>query len=267
MSATTTTRSTGQLPLTRCRRNALAVGVPACLALVAVTGLSLVATFGQGSFPVSYTAPAAARSLTVDVAGGRLALQGTATGPAAVTGTGRYSIVRSTVTEQAGASHADLGYQCHFPFGPCQLDATISAPADLPVSASTGGGLATVGGTAGPVTVFTGGGDLLAQLVSGPLSLTTDGGNIVAVRVSSATVTASTGGGDVEIEFTRVPQDVQVNTTGGNVTLVLPRSAAQYRVTAHTSGGDVRDSLPLNPASAHKITASSGGGNIIIREQ
>jgi hypothetical protein len=177
MAATTTTPAPAGLPLTRCRRAALRFGVPVCLALVAVTGLSLVANFGQGSFPVRYTAPAAARSLTVDVAGGRLALEGTATGPATVTGTGRYSIVRSTVTEQAGASGAGFGYQCHFSFGACQLDATVSAPADLPVAASTGGGTATVGGTAGPVTVFTGGGDLLAQLVSGPLS--SGGGNII----------------------------------------------------------------------------------------
>jgi hypothetical protein len=272
MAATMTPQSPDtarRLPLTRGRRTALAIGVPVCLALVAATGLNLVALFGEGSFPVRYTAPAAARSLTVDVAGGRLALTGTGTpaDPATVTGTGRYSIIRSTLSDQAGPDGATFRYQCHFALGDCELDATVRVPAALPVSASTGGGNATVSGTAGLVTVSTGGGDLSARAVSVPLSLTTTGGNIRAVSVSSATVSAITGGGDVEIVFTRIPQDVQVDTGGGNITLVLPRGQTQYRVTAATGGGTVRDSLPLNSASAHKITASSGGGNITIREQ
>jgi hypothetical protein len=272
MAATMTPQSpdTAQrLPLTRGRRTALAIGVPLCLLLVAATGLNLVALFGEGSFPVRYTAPAATRSLTVDVAGGRLALIGTETAadPATVTGTGRYSIIRSTLSEQTGQGGAGFRYQCHFALGDCELDATVRAPAALPVSASTGGGDATIFGTAGRVSVSTGGGDLSARAVSGPLSLTTGGGNISAVNVRSATVSAITGGGDVEIVLTGVPQDVQVDTGGGNITLVLPRGQTQYRVTAATGGGTVSDSLPLNSASPHKITASSGGGNITIREQ
>jgi hypothetical protein len=197
---------TAPLPLTRGRRIALAIGVPACLLLVSDTGLNLVANMGQGTFPVSYTAPAGARSLTVGLSGGQLLFTAAASGPARLTGTARYSLIRAHLTTRATASGAVVGYQCVFPFGDCELNATVSVPAAMPVAASTDGGNATVTGTTGPVTLSTGGGDLSADQVSGRLSLNTSGGNIAATAIGSADVTAASGGGDIEIVFTRVPR-------------------------------------------------------------
>jgi hypothetical protein len=258
---------TVRLPLTRGRRAALAVGVPACLLLVAASGLSLVADFGEGSYPVHYTAPAAARSLAVHISGGDLAVQGASSGPATVSGTARYSLARSHVTEDTSADGLSLGYSCPISVGTCSLDAAVRVPAGLPVTVTTGGGDAAVTGTDGPVTVSTGGGDLSAHSVSGPLSLTAGGGNIRADGVSSATVAVDTGGGDVELAFTRVPRDVQVNTGGGDITIVLPRGQVSYHVTAGTGGGDVSVGVPQDPSSTYQISTSSGGGDITIREQ
>jgi hypothetical protein len=260
-------KTTVRLPLTAGRRAALAIGVPVCLLLVAYTALDLVALFGKGSFPVSYTAPAAAKSLTVTSSGGQLLIKGSANAPATVTGTGDYSLVRPEVTKRSDAGGGTLDYHCGFPVGDCGLNATIAAPAALPVTARTGGGDVDVIDTAGPLSLSTGGGDIDASNPSGPLSLSTDGGNILLAHTGSATVTATSGGGDIEIYFSSVPADVRVRTSGGNITLVLPRGTTQYNVTAHTDGGTVSDGIPQNSSSRNVITTATGGGDITISEQ
>jgi hypothetical protein len=293
-------------PMTRGRRAALAVGVPVCLLLVAYMGLDLVATFGQGRYPVSYTVPASARALTLNVAAGQVLIKQAAAGPATIAGTARYSLIRSTVTERTVGGDTTVRYHClALPVGNCELDATATVPAGMPVSANTDGGNATVTGITGRVTLSSGGGNVAADRTSGPLTLdtsggnikatdvtspaltattgggditavgvsaaaisaTTSGGNIKATGVSSAAVTASSGGGNIEVVFASVPHDVQVNTSGGNITLVLPPGDTQYHVNAHTDGGSVTDGLTQNTYSKNVITATSGGGNITLRYQ
>jgi hypothetical protein len=267
MAATTSPPTTAPLPLTRHRRAALLIGVPVCLALVAYTGLDLVAVFGEGSRPVGGTAPAATRALTVTSPGGQLTIKPAASGQARLAGTARYSLIGSTLSEHTAGGTTAMDYHCVLPVGDCGLDATVSVPAAMPVSANVGGGNVTVTGTTGPVTLSSGGGDLSADHTAGPLTLNTSGGNIQAADVSSASVTASTGGGNIEIVFTGVPRDVHVSTSGGNVTLILPRGATSYHVTTSTGGGDVTDRLPYSASSSQVITATSGGGNITLLRQ
>jgi hypothetical protein len=282
------------------------IGVPVCLLLIAYTAFGLVANLAEGKYHVSYTAPASTRSMTVTTAGGQLTLEPGAGGRATLAGTATYTFIRSTLTEQTAGGHTAVAYHCsHLPVGDCELDATLHVPAALPVSASTGGGTGSVTGLTGPVTLSSGGGNLSAARVSGPLSLntsggdvqladvtspqltavsgggnidaaglgsatatlTTSGGDIRAAGVSSATVSAGTGGGDINITFTSVPRDVRVDTSGGNITLVLPPGSTAYHVTAQTQGGNVTDDLPQNSSSPDEITATSGGGDISIRQQ
>jgi Putative adhesin len=297
--------TTVPLPLTRGRAAALVIGVPVCLLLVAGTGLNLVATFGEGRYPVSYAVPATAKSLNVTMAGGQLTLLPTTASQATLTGTARYSLVRSKLTERATGSGTTVGYHCSVPFGDCELDATINVPAGLIVTAATDGGNAAVTGIASEVTLSSGGGSIGADHISGPLTLNTSGGNVRASAITSATMTASTGGGDIhlagvrsrtisattsggnidatgisagavtatsgggniEIEFTSVPSGVEVDTSGGNITLVLPPGDTAYHVAAHTNGGEVTDTLLQDTGSRNVITATSGGGNITIRQQ
>jgi Putative adhesin len=299
------TATTVPLPLTRGRVAALAIGVPVCLLLVAGTAANLVAMLGEGSYPVSYAVPMSAKSLNVSMAGGQLTLLPTAASQATLTGTARYSLVRSKLTEQTTGNRTTVGYRCPVPFGDCELDATINVPAGLPVTAATDGGDASVSGIASEVTLSSGGGTIGADHISGPLTLSTAGGNINASAITSATMTASTGGGNIhaagvrshtisvttsggnieaagisagavtatsgggniEIDFASVPSGVEVDTSGGNITLVLPPGDTAYHVAAHTDGGEVYDTLRQDPSSLNVITATSGGGNITIRQQ
>jgi Putative adhesin len=297
---------TAPLPLTRGRRVALGIGVPVCLLLIAYNAFDLVATFGEGKYPVSYTAPATTRALTLNVTG-ELTIKPTRASRATLTGTARYSLVRAAPTEHTSAGATTLGYACKVPVGDCGLDATVTVPATVTtLTANSGGGNATVTGTTGPVNLSTGDGDLSVSHASGPVTLNTasgsiqvsairsatlsassgdgniqatgvtsptitvntDSGNIINwTGIATATITASTGSGDIQITFTSVPRDVRVNTNSGTITLLLPRGATKYDVMANTDQGNVSDAIPKDTSSSHVITASSGSGNITISEQ
>jgi len=254
------------LPLTRARRAALAIGVPLCLVFTGYTGLSLVASAGQGHFPVSYTFPAGTGEANVSISGGDVTVRQAAAARAQLTGTATYSLIRPDLKTRLIPGGVGIRYNCMVPAGNCGLDATLSVPARMAASVSTGGGDATAVGTTGNVTLSTGGGDVTADQVSGVLSLSTGGGNIHGTAITSTQVAAHSGGGDIEIVFTQVPRDVHVDTGGGNVTIIVPPGSAQYHVTASTDGGNVTESVPINTSSQNVITATSGGGDITIRQ-
>jgi len=254
------------LPLTRARRIALVIGVPLCLLLTGYTGLSLVADVGQGHFPVNYAFPAGTGKATVSVSGGDVTVRQAAGTGARLTGTATYSLIRPDLKTRHITGGVAIRYNCMIPAGDCGRDATLSVPAQTVASVSTGGGDATAVGTTGDVTLSTDGGDVTADRVSGVLSLSTGGGSIHGTAITAPRVTAHSGGGDIEIVFTGVPRDVQVDTGGGNVTIVVPPGSAQYHVTANTGGGTVSESVPLNTSSPNVITATSGGGDITIRQ-
>jgi len=240
--------------------------VPLCLVFTAYTGLSLVASAGQGHFPVSYAFPAGIGNANVSVSEGDVTVRQAVGTKAQLTGTATYSLIRPDLKTRHIPGGVAIRYNCMIPAGNCGLDATLSVPARMAASVSTGGGDATVVGTTGNVTLSTGGGDVTADRVSGVLSLSTGGGTIHGTAITAAQVTAHSSGGDIEIVFTQVPRDVQVDTGGGDVTIIVPAGSAQYHVTANTGGGTVTESVPLNTSSRNVITAASGGGDITIRQ-
>ena len=294
----------GPLPLTPGRVTALVIGVPVALGLIALTAFSLLAPFAGGRYHVSYTAPASTRSLTVNSSGGQISVQPTAADRVTLNGTARYSFIRSTFSAKTTGGDTSMNYHCApLPSSNCGLDATIGVPAGLPVNVSTDGGNVSVSKISAPVTLHSAGGDLSADHVTGRVELSTDGGNIrldaITAPVTASTmggdvdladvgshtvtihtsggnirasgitsqyVTASTSGGDIDIVFTSVPTSVDVGTSGGNITLVLPPGAVEYDVNAHTDGGNVSDGLAHNSPSNYKITANTGGGDITLRQ-
>ena len=156
--------------MTRARRVALALGVPACLALSAWGAFAIVGEIGQGHFPVSDTIPVSGGRVTAHVDGGNVTLEQGAVGQAKLTGTAHYSLVRPTFTAQRVGGGVAFGYNCDFPVGNCSLDATVTVPAGTATTISTDGGDATVTGTTGDVTLSSGGGNVTADHAAGDLS-------------------------------------------------------------------------------------------------
>jgi hypothetical protein len=227
--------------MTRARRAALVIGVPICLLLVGWTGFSTVTSFAEGKYPVGYTAPANTKALTLNVTG-QLTIKPATAGRATLTGTAHFSVVRPALAEHSSAGATTLGYGCPFPFGNCELDATLAVPATVTaLTAHSGGGNATVTGTTGPVNLSTGDGNLAVSHASGPLTLNADSGSILVSTTGSA---AS-------------PVSLLLSSGAGNIGATGVTSTT---IAANTDSGNI-DGSGITTAT---ITASTGDGNIKI---
>ena len=270
-------RPPADLRMTPGRWATLAIGVPIALVLIGWSAFSLVASIGQASFPVSATIPVQhGRVVAGTVHQGQVS-----DGTARLTGTVEYSLVRPRFT----VSGSGISLHCRLPTGNCGLNATLDVPSHTAVDLSTGGGNMQVSGIQGDVTldssggdtgisgiggtanVQTGGGNLTASDLGGVLTFTTSGGDVDGSGLSSPHVTTDSGGGNVTLVFTAVPDYVKVGSSGGDITIVVPRGNTSYDIKSTTSGGDYHASVPVNLASRHTIQVDSGGGNISIAGQ
>ena len=111
-----------------------------------------------------------------------------------------------------------------------------------------------------------GGGNLGVSHLGGVLGFITSGGNVDGSSLTSPRVTMDTGGGNVSLTFTSPPANLRVTSSGGNITIVVPRGTTEYAIKESTAGGGYGASVPKNDLAAHKITVNSGGGNVTITE-
>jgi hypothetical protein len=269
--------------MTRARWLSLAIGVPIALVCIGWSAFSLVASIGRASFPVSTTIPVQNGRLVASTGGGDITVhQGRAGGSTArLTGKVEYSLVRPKFTVTASG----VSLNCDLPTGNCGLNATLDVPSHTAVDLTTGGGNMQVSGIQGRVRlnsgggdvgvsgsrgtadVLTGGGNLTASDLGGFLNFTTSGGDVDGSALSSLHVTADSGGGNVTLVFTTVPDYVNVGSSGGDITIVVPHGTTSYHIKSNASGGDYGASgVPTNDASRHLIQVDSGGGNISIAE-
>jgi hypothetical protein len=161
----------------------------------------------------------------------------------------------------------------------CNVDYDVTVPADVTVTASTGGGPVVVSGTAGanlassggpvqatlirgPLTVNTGGGPLAVRGVSGPLRAETDGGTLTTQDIAAATATITTGGGPAVVTFATAPEKVSVSTDGGPATLAVP--GGPYNLTANSDGGPQSVRIATDPTALPSIMITSGGGSLVV---
>ena len=181
-------------------------------------------------------------------------------------------------------SGSGISLHCDVPTGNCGLNATLDVPSHTAVDLTTGGGNMQVSGIQGNVTldsaggdvgisgiggtadVLSGGGNLTASDLGGVLDFSTSGGDVDGSGLFSPHVTTDSGGGNVTLVFTTVPDYVKIGSSGGDITIVVPRGNTSYAIKSNASGGDYHASVPTNDASRHTIQVDSGGGNISITE-
>lgn len=280
--ATSPPRRPAALRMTPGRWATLAIGVPIALVLIGWSAFSLVSGLGRASFPVSATIPVQNGRLAASTGGGDITVhQGRVSGgPARLTGTVEYSLIRPRFT----VSGSGIGLHCRLPTGNCQLNATLDVPSHTAVDLSTGGGNMQVSGIQDNVTldssggevgisgiggradVLTGGGNLTASDLGGVLTFTTSGGDVGGSGLFSRHVTTGSGGGNVTLVFTSVPDYVNVSSSGGEISIVVPRGNTSYSIKSTASGGNYGASVPTSSGSRHTIQVDSGGGNISITE-
>ncbi|HEV2253508.1 MAG TPA: hypothetical protein VGS06_09970 [Streptosporangiaceae bacterium] len=120
----------------------------------------------------------------------------------------------------------------------------------------------------GTTRVDTGGGDMTVNGLTGNFQMGTEGGNVDANGVASALVGMDSGGGNVTLALTQAPQNLQITTEGGNVTVILPLGSTTYDIsTPDNQGANISIPQSLSSStSTNKITIDSGGGNITVSQ-
>ena len=135
------------------------------------------------------------------------------------------------------------------------------------VQISTQGGNINADDLAGTVRLYTSGGDLTSDAMSGNVQISTGGGNVNGNAVSSPQLTIFSSGGDVTLAFTRPPTNLEITSSDGNMSLVLPPGARYDIATPNTDSGNVNyPSSLFSSTSPNKITLNSGGGDISITQ-
>jgi hypothetical protein len=269
-----------RLRMTPGRWLAVAIGVPVALVLIIGNGFSLVTDIGMASYQVNRAIPLNHGRLVASTGGGDLTVRqgAVSSGQAQLTGTVQYSLVRPDFT----VNGTGITVNCRLFTGNCGLNATFDVPPGTALDLDSGGGNMQIGGIQSTVTltssggdvsladsgsaatVDSGGGNLSVRRLGGILKLTTSGGDVNGGDLTSPKVTTDSGGGNVTLTFTRVPATVDITSSGGDITIVLPRGATEYAISEDTAGGDYSNTVPRNDAAADKITVHSGGGNVKI---
>ena len=274
---------TTPLPMTAGRRAALILGVPLALAVIAWTALTAVAFAGQGSYSVRLVVPVHGGTVNLSAGAADVRVTQAPGKQLRLTGTARYSLVRSKVTWHPTASGVTVSTQCRFVTGVCDFNFRAVLPAGKRAVLSDGSGNLTLRGLTGPVSVGSGSGDVQANLLTGAVSLQNgsgdisgnslsgprvtlkDGsGDIVIHGLASLDVVVSDGSGDIALTFSKVPSRVRVSDSSGNVSVVLPPGPTHYQVNATTNSGNRTVSVPTNSGSAHVITVTDGSGDVSV---
>lgn len=126
------------------------------------------------------------------------------------------------------------------------------------IRASTSGGNIRLNNTVGVVDVSTSGGNIDAQSFNGDFKGITSGGNI-NLKGSNSRIIAETSGGSVYGEYSGENKGIKLETSGGEVTLKVPKQISAD-VNLSTSGGSV--SCDLTMSDIHKSSHSSLRGKV-----
>lgn len=241
-------RGRGGLRMTPGRWAVLAIGLPVLLVIIGWSGFSIVAAVGRASFPVSFPLLARNHQVAVSTGGGDVTVRQAPAGQGHLGGTVQYSLFRPHVSHTVTAGGTSVSVDCNAVVTNCGLNATVDVPTGTAVRLNSGGGNMDVSGIGSDVTLTSGGGDVSGTSLSAPA------------------VTMDTGGGNVTLVFTTPPASLNITSSGGDVSVLLPRGSTRYDISSTTSGGDYGATVPTGSSPAHKITVNSGGGNVSIAE-
>src|SRR5215469_10349011 len=117
--------------MTRGRVLALVIGVPLVLIVIGWTALTEVAFAGIGSYPVRLDLPVHGQTVSFSVDSGNVTVTQAAGDRLHVTGTARYSLVRSSVTKTITGSGVSVVSRCRFVTGVCSFNYQVGLPAGV----------------------------------------------------------------------------------------------------------------------------------------
>lgn len=165
---------------------------------------------------------------------------------------------------------------------PCRVSYRVLVPAGTQLTGGTTSGDLTLQGPMGATVASTVSGDLDARSLttvkldassnSGDVSLgrgieavnaRTGSGTITGAQLSATTFYATNGSGRVEALFASTPDTVDVTTTSGSATVLLPRNAYSIDATSGSGRVDVDASL-VSYESRRNVLVRSGSGGVTV---
>jgi hypothetical protein len=218
-----------RLELNGTRILALVIGLPLTLAAISLSSLHTLGDLAAGSVPVHYQVPADGRLVTLSIAGGNVHVVTSESRLVKLHGLARYSLLRPVVVYRLTGFNIVLKSRCRLPITQCSFNYHLNLPSG--VSAN----------------------------------LTTGNGNITAKYLLSQDVTAFSHSGNITLSFAVVPNNVEVTTSLGHITLLLPPGNTAYRIDSSAPLGTSTIRVPTSPASTHVLTVTDTSGSITIK--
>lgn len=147
----------------------------------------------------------------------------------------------------------------------CEVDFTVSIPADRPITVDASNGSVLVRDSAARLDVDNDNGGIELDGISGQVRARNDNGRIVGRRVTSETVDAATSNGRIELDFAEPPTTVTARTANGSIEVDVPDEDVLYRVELSTGNGTRDNTVRTDPASDRLIDLSTDNGSITVR--
>jgi hypothetical protein len=161
----------------------------------------------------------------------------------------RWRFIRpEAAVRSAGSDVAQLSGSCPrvvIVLGTCAVDYLIQVP------------------SATEVFVRTDAGTVVVEGLDGTVRIVTDGGAVAASDMHSQRVIVESDGGAVDLAFANSPADVDVTSSGGAVTLVVP-DGAPYDVRTPRTTGPVDISVTTDREAERRIRVEGGDGSVRI---
>jgi hypothetical protein len=259
-------RAPGVTPRPTAGRGVRTLGALAAVGVCGLAGYHLVGhTTGTVERTERISAAPGTDRLTLATGAGEVRVLG-GEGPAAVDAVRRGAVFMPgvTVTRRNGATTLDGGCPW-FAVGSCEVHLTARVPAGVVVDASTGSGEMYVSGSLGSLGLRSSSGDIEADRAAGSqISLESSSGDIEGRDLDYVSVRADTSSGDIDLDLAGAPRTVRAGASSGDVTVLLPRGDALYRVEIDVSSGSQDVQVRTDPSSPRLIRVSAGSGDVRV---
>lgn len=136
-----------------------------------------------------------------------------------------------------------LSYTCHDSVS-CSVDYKVQVPKGLTVDVDSGSG------------------DVTLRSLTGPAKLVLGSGDVTGTGLTGKRLTAELGSGNLDLTYAAAPDEARLQAGSGDIVLRVPDGS--YAVRTDMGSGDETVSVKRDGAAPHKMTITSGSGDVKV---